>query len=209
MRKKIVFLGAGSFSDGVFPWIDTNQYEFIGYFDDKPIQSYRGYPVFGKLVDSIEFLEEGKIDGVLVTIGDNEKRKEIFNIISKKHYNSFINVISDKANIFDSKSIKGRGIFIGFSSFVGADSYIHDNCIINTGAIVEHHSTVESHCNITPRATINGLCRIGEGTYVGSGSILVQSISIAPNTLLGAGTVVINSITEPGTYVGCPARRIK
>lgn len=210
MKKKVAFLGAGSFSDGVLPWLDEEKYEFVGYFDDKDISEYRGYPIFGKIYDVIEYLEEGKIDCVFVTIGDNKKRAEIFNVIAKDYYYSLINIISKKSNIFDKSSIKGRGIFVGFSSFIGADTYINDNCIINTAATVEHHTIVEKHCNITPGVLINGLCNIGEGSYIGSGSILIQMISIAPHTTLGAGTVVIKSIeTSGGTYVGSPARKIK
>ncbi|MGM5693725.1 NeuD/PglB/VioB family sugar acetyltransferase [Streptococcus suis] len=209
MMKKVAFLGAGTFSDGVLPWLDSRLYELVGYFDDKPIESYRGYPVFGRLHDVIDYLDTGKIDAVFVTIGDNVKRKEIFELIAKEHYNALFNIISEQAHIFSPDSIKGRGIFLGFSSFVGADSYVYDNCIINTGAIIEHHTTVEAHCNITPGVTVNGLCHIGTGTYIGSGSTVIQCIEIAPYTTLGAGTVVLKSLTESGTYVGIPARKIK
>lgn len=207
--KKVAFLGAGTFSDGVLPWLDTELYEFVGYFDDKPIKEYRGYPIFGPLHSVIDYLDKGTIDAVFVTIGDNVKRKEIFDLVAENHYDALINIISKQANVFTADSIQGRGIFLGFSSFIGADSYVYDNCIINTGAIVEHHTTVEAHCNITPGVTINGLCTIGEGCYVGSGSVLIQSISLAPYIILGAGTVVVNSLETPGTYVGVPARKIK
>lgn len=207
--KKVAFLGAGTFSDGVLPWLDTELYEFVGYFDDKPIKEYNGYPIFGTLYSVLEYLENGTIDGVFVTIGDNIKRKEIFDLVAENHYENLINIISQKSNIFSIDNIQGHGIFIGFSSFIGADTYIYDNCIINTGAIVEHHSNVESHCNIAPGVTINGLCKIGEGCYIGSGSILIQNISLTPYTTLGAGTVVVKSIFEAGTYVGVPARKIR
>ncbi|MBS8097782.1 NeuD protein, partial [Streptococcus suis] len=42
-----------------------------------------------------------------------------------------------------------------------------------------------------------------------SGSTVIQCIEIAPYTTLGAGTVVLKSLTESGTYVGVPARKIK
>lgn len=209
MKKKVAFLGAGSFSDGVLPWLDTEIYEFKGYFDDKNIKNYRKYPVFGKIYDVLNFLENGKIDCVFVTIGDNKKRAEVFNLISEKYYNNIINIISKHSNIFSEDNIKGRGIFVGFSSFIGADANIYDNCIINTGAIIEHHTTIEKHCNITPGAIINGLCTIGEGSYVGSGSVIIQLIKLAPYTTLGAGAVVVKSILETGTYVGIPAKKIK
>lgn len=209
MKKKLAFIGAGSFSDGVLPWIDQEEYEFVGYFDDKDITEYRGYPVFSDTSNIITFLRDKIVDCVFITIGDNIKRKEIFEQIAEQYYDCLINIISQQANIFSEDSIKGRGIFVGFSSFIGMDSEIYDNCIINTGAIVEHHSLVHPHCNITPGTTINGLCTIGEGCYIGSGSIIIQNLRIAPYTVLGAGTVVVQPILESGTYVGVPAKKIK
>lgn len=207
--KKIAFLGAGTFSDGVFPFLDPTMYEFVGYFDDKPIKEYKRYPILGKLSESVSFLEKGLIDCVFITIGDNEKRKEVFELVAENHYSAIINIISPHSSIFSKDSIKGRGIFLGFSSFIGSESVVYDNCIINTGAIVEHHSVIGSHCNIAPGSTINGLCQIGEGTYVGSGAVIIQCIKIPSFTTIGAGCVVTKDILESGTYVGVPAKKIK
>lgn len=208
-KKKVAFLGAGSFSDGVRPFIDKNKYEFVGYFDDKDIDNYREYPVFGKINTVIDALDRGIVDCVFVTIGDNVKRREIFEMVAEKHYDALFNIISPNSHIFSEDSIKGRGIFIGFSAFIGADSYVYDNCIVNTGAIVEHHTTVEAHCNITPSATINGLCHIKEGCYLGSGSVIAHTVTIAKNCTIGAGAVVLKTIEESGTYVGVPVKKIK
>lgn len=208
-KKKLAFLGAGSFSDGVLPFVDPDVYEFVGYFDDKDITEYRSHPVFGKISDVISALENDEIQGVFVTIGDNLKRREVFEMVSENHYDALVNIISPNSHIFSGESIKGRGIFIGFSSFIGADSYIYDNCIINTGAIVEHHTVVEAHCNITPRATINGLCHIKEGCYLGSGCVIAHTVTVSPNCIIGAGAVVLKSIEESGTYVGVPVRKVK
>lgn len=209
MKKKIAFLGAGSFSDGVLSWLDNHEYEFVGYFDDKGIDRYRQHKVFGKIHEVLSYLENGTIDGVFVTIGDNVKRKEVFEMVAQQHYDKIINIISDKAYVSDESSINGRGIFIGFSAFIGAESRISDNCIVNTAAIVEHHTIVESHCNIAPRATVNGLCYIGEAVYIGSAATVIQMIHVAQCVTIGAGAVVVRDILESGTYVGVPAKKIK
>lgn len=56
---------------------------------------------------------------------------------------------------------------------------------------------------------INGDCKIGCQCFIGSGSIIAHGVTICNNTIIGCGTVVIHDITEPGLYVGSPARRIK
>ena len=55
---------------------------------------------------------------------------------------------------------------------------IGDNVVINTMALVEHGSSVESHANISTKAVLNGDVLIGEGTFVGSGSVVIGQLSV-------------------------------
>jgi acetyltransferase-like isoleucine patch superfamily enzyme len=50
--------------------------------------------------------------------------------------------------------------------------------------------------------------RIGRKVYIGSNSTILP-VSICDDVVIGAGSVVTRDITEPGTYVGNPARRLK
>ena len=85
MKQRVAFIGAGSHSDAVKPHLDIHNYEFVGYFDDKDIKEYKGYPILGKTKDVLTYLHERKIDKVFVTIGDNKKRKELFDLVNKKY----------------------------------------------------------------------------------------------------------------------------
>lgn len=207
--KNLAFIGAGSHSDAVLPMIDTQLYRFAGYFDDKDLFERNGYPVLGKINEIDEFLEKKKIDVIFITIGENKKRKEVFDKLTEKWHSKFINIISKKATILTDNSIQGVGIFIGYNSFIGSQVSIKDNSIVNTGAIVEHHTTVGEHCNISPGATINGFCIIGNGSYIGSGSVLIQLKKIADWSIIGAGAVVVRDLMKSGVYVGVPAKKIK
>ncbi|GAB6168239.1 acetyltransferase [Clostridium carnis] len=207
--KRLAFIGAGSHSDAVLPMVDLLEYKFIGYFDDKDNKERDGYPVLGKIKDVINFLDKKEVDCVLITIGDNEKRKEIFDMVAEKHYDKLINVISKNAIVLTPESIKGKGIFLGHGSFIGAKVQLNDNCIVNTNAVVEHHTIIGKHCNISPGATINGYCVLGEGNYIGSKSVVIQLIEIPKWTTIGAGGVVVKSLHKSGTYVGVPVKKIK
>lgn len=209
MRKRLAFIGAGSHADAVFLILDKNRYRLVGYFDDKSITEHDGFPILGKIKDAKRCLEEGIVDCVFVTIGDNDKRKEVFDDLCPQFYSNFINIVSPKATVLSNESLKGRGIFIGSQAFIGAKVEIGDNTIVNTNAVVEHHTKVGAHVNVAPSVTINGLCNIKNGCYIGSSSVLIQLIELAPQTLIGAGAVVVKSINDSGTYVGVPAKLLK
>jgi acetyltransferase-like isoleucine patch superfamily enzyme len=49
---------------------------------------------------------------------------------------------------------------------------------------------------------------IGNNVSIGSNATILP-VSICDNVVIGAGSVVTRSITEPGIYVGNPARKMK
>ena len=207
--KKIVFVGAGSHADAVEGVMNKNEFTLVGYFDDKDITTHSGKPVLGNMRQANDYLESHEDVFAFVTIGENQKREEIFQQIAADHYNRLVNVISTTATILSPSSIKGRGIFVATNAFLGADVEVDDDCILNTGSIVEHHTVLGRGVNVSPNATVNGLCHIGSKSYLGSGSIVKQVISIADESVIGAGAVVVKNIETTGVYVGVPAKFLK
>ena len=50
---------------------------------------------------------------------------------------------------------------------------------------------------------------IGNNVQIGAGAMILPGVSICSNVIIGAGCIVSKSITEPGIYVGVPARKIR
>ncbi|MFR2313169.1 MAG: NeuD/PglB/VioB family sugar acetyltransferase [Weissella confusa] len=209
--KKLAFVGAGSHADAVRPFIDERTYQLVGFFDDKQISEHEDLPILGRTGDVIKALDNGVVDAVFVTVGDNKKRKEWFELISENHYDALINIIAPTAMILDgeSQAVKGRGIFIGHGAFVGTHVTVGDNTIINTYAVVEHHSEIGKHVNLTPKAVVAGFVKLREGVYVGLNAAVIQLVEIAAWSIVGAGATVVGNLLETGTYVGVPAKKIK
>ena len=49
---------------------------------------------------------------------------------------------------------------------------------------------------------------MGDNVVIGANSVVVGPVDICDNVVVGAMSLVNRSITEPGTYVGIPAKRI-
>ena len=63
--------------------------------------------------------------------------------------------------------------------------------------------------HVAPGATISGGVTIGHFSMIGVGATIIEGKKIAASCLVGAGATVVRDLTEPGVYVGSPARRIK
>jgi acetyltransferase-like isoleucine patch superfamily enzyme len=59
-----------------------------------------------------------------------------------------------------------------------------------------------------PGCSISGNVLIGSKTVLGTGSRIIQGVTIGKNCLIGAGSVVTKSFPESKKIVGVPARSI-
>ena len=208
--RKLAFIGAGSHSDAVFYMQNMDEFEFKGYFDDKKETMYNGYSILGDIESVIEALDNNTIDNVFITIGDNVKRKEVFEMISVKHYDKLINIIASTSTVLNNDSLLGKNIFIGHGVFIGADVKIHDNVIVNTSSTIEHHTVINRHCNITINCCVAGIVNLKEGVYLGCNSTVIQCMNIEAWVKTGAGTIVVKDLDiDKSLYVGAPARYVR
>lgn len=74
-------------------------------------------------------------------------------------------------------------------------------CMVNIG----HNSVVGERTIIAPGSCIAGGTKIGNDCYIWQGVITRSNISICDNVVLGAGSLVLKDIVEPGIYFGSPA----
>jgi serine acetyltransferase len=49
---------------------------------------------------------------------------------------------------------------------------------------------------------------LGDNVVVGTGSTVIGPVTICDNVIIGAMSLVNKDITEPGTYVGIPVKKI-
>jgi UDP-3-O-[3-hydroxymyristoyl] glucosamine N-acyltransferase len=81
--------------------------------------------------------------------------------------------------------------------------------IINLNATIGHDCVIGDFVTISPGANISGNVTIGKRCYIGTGAAIIEGVTICDDVTIGAGGVVVKDITEPGTYVGCPVKKIK
>src|SRR6266849_4020894 len=99
------------------------------------------------------------------------------------------------------------------------DNPVGDNCFIledNTiqpfvkignditlwsGNHIGHDSVIEDHCFLASHIVVSGYVRIREYCFIGVNATLRNSITIAPETLIGAGAIIMKDTEEKGVYL--------
>lgn len=197
--KTVIILGAGEQGRVAKHILELSGYSKIKFLDDR----LRNDEVIGplKYVDQLTLSQYE----FFVAIGDNSLRKNWFLTLWKngKHC---VNAIHPKAYLESSVKL-GTNVMVGAFAYLNINTTVGDGVIINTGCIIEHDNVVGSYSQLGPGVVTAGKVIIGEEVFIGIRSTIIDHCKITNGVILGAGSVVIDDIDEPGLYVGVPVKR--
>ncbi|HPW65505.1 MAG TPA: acetyltransferase [Salinivirgaceae bacterium] len=189
-------LGAGGHAKVIIDILTAQGIDILGLFDnDENIKELLGYPVF--TTDEI-------ISPIIISIGDNKKRKTIAERITAE----FITAIHPSA-VVSKYSHLGEGTVVMQNAVVQTSCQIGKHCIINTSASIDHDCVIGNYVHISPNCAVCGNVTIGEGTWVGAGSAIIPGVTIGKWCVIGAGSIVTKNIPDYSLASGNRCRIIK
>lgn len=187
-----------------------DEYEIIGFVDDinsvEPGQCFNGLPVFGK--DHFQTLiERGDVTHLIIAIGNCQVRLRLAEWACNQGL-SLVSAIHPRATVASDVSL-GAGSVIAAGSVVNSGTTIGENVIINTCASVDHECVIDNGVHICPGAHLAGKVHVGQASWIGIGSSIVDRVRIGAGALIGAGAVVVKDIPDNTLAYGVPAKAIK
>lgn len=199
--NKLIILGAGGHGKVILDIAIKMGYSDICFLDDRDESEILGYKIIGKISD----IEDLNLENTefIVGIGNNSVRREI----QKKYSVKWATLIHPSAQIGCGVSI-GEGTVVMAGAVVNPFTAIGRGCIINTCASVDHDCYIGDFAHISPGAHLAGNVTVETNTWIGIGATINNNITITQNCLIGAGSVVVRDVTEAGTYIGVPAKRL-
>ena len=202
MSRRLIILGASGHGKVAADIAIRSGYEDILFLDDNPeARECLGWPVVGRVSEA-----EGYQGDFFVAIGNPTVRERIQNKLEGQGKNL--------ASLIHPSAILGTGVTIGKGSILMAGVVVNPcaeigkGCILNTAASVDHDCKVGDYVHVSVGAHIAGTVTIGAKTWIGVGAAVKNNVTITQNCMIGAGATVVRSITEAGTYIGTPARKI-
>ncbi len=96
---------------------------------------------------------------------------------------------------------------VGDNCFILEDNTIQpfvkigNNVTLWSGNHIGHDAVIEDHCFIASHIVVSGYVRIGNNCFIGVNATLRNSITIAPETLIGAGAVIMKDTVAKGVYL--------
>ncbi len=151
-------------------------------------------------------------NNIIIAIGNQNIKRKIANNIIKKAQNSLFPCLIHPDVSYDKRDNKIKfcdGIIICSKSVLTTNIKIGKYVHINLGCTIGHDVIIGDFSTLSPGVHISGNVEICENVFFGTGAAVIEKIFICSNVTIGAGAVVTKDITEPGTYVGVPAVKVK
>ena len=190
--EKIVLIGGGGHCKSCIDVIEQEKkFEIKGILDiaEKVGEKILGYKIIGTDDDIEKFVNEGCC--FLITVGQIQSanlRIKLFEKV-KNAGGKFATVVSPRAYVSKHASVD-EGTVVMHDALINADAKIGINCIINTKSLIEHKCIIKNDCHIAVGAVIAGEVEIGEESFIGANSTIVQCVKIPSKSFIKAGSLV-------------------
>ena len=211
--EHLYIFGAGEFAQIASTYfLEEGKYDFKGFIVDdnflcKETISLES-PVYGYSVKKEVLSEQNTRVFVAISAAQmNLDRSEVYSRL-KLLGCRFATYISPMSYVSKHASV-GENVFIFEENVVQNGVDIGNDTILWSGNHIGHQSRIGSHVFFSSHVVVSGYCKIENHCYFGVNSTLVDHITIASGTLVGAGSLILKDTESNSVYVGSPAKKIE
>lgn len=209
--KDLIIVGAGGFGRETKVLVDEiNEAEptwnFLGYVDDNPnVETKEGDKILGTS-DYVLGLDPKPY--VIIPIANARVRMALAEKMEKGGV-PFATLIHPNVKMKGNLCTVGEGSILCDGVKLAVNSHVGRHCILNMDCGLGHDTVMDDFSSMMSQTITGGETYIGKGCYFGLRCTVINLLKITDFCTFGAGAVVVKNATEPGTYVGVPARLIK
>lgn len=209
--KNIAIYGSGGFGVEIYfilmDIINNDKslnYTFIGFFDDKEIET-----PYGSYLGGINQLNVYSDEiNLVIGIGNPQVIKKI----REKIFNPnvfFPNIIHHTCNFIAKETLViGEGNVFLTGCTLSCNVEIGNFNIFNTNATIGHDVNIGNFNVFSPNVLISGNVFINDENLFGFNCGVIQGRTIGNGNIIGASSALIRNIKDNGTYFGVPANKI-
>lgn len=134
----------------------------------------------------------------------NKAREEKYHEAKANGY-KLVSYVSSRCSFLTDHPV-GDNCFILEDNTIQPFVRIGNNVILWSGNHIGHDAIIEDHCFLTSHVVVSGFTRIGYNSFIGVNATLRNAITIAPETLIGAGAIIMKDTVAQGVYLPERAR---
>jgi sugar O-acyltransferase (sialic acid O-acetyltransferase NeuD family) len=203
-NKKVIIIGTSSNARLAKYYFETDSgYEVVGFAVNKGYLNsteFEGLPLIA-LEDCTSKYPPKEFEA-FVAVGYkqmNKTREKLYYECKNLGY-TMANYISSHCS-FLTQFPTGDNCFILEDNTIQPYVKIGNNVVLWSGNHLGHDVIIEDHCYITSHVVISGFVNVKRNCFLGVNSTIRDAITIAPETLIGAGAIIMKDTVEKGVYL--------
>lgn len=205
--KNLIIIGARAFGREVYclamESLPKTEYKIKGFLDDNEnaLVDYSNYP---KILSSVEDYMVEDDDVFVCALGDVNYKKKYVQLITEKR-GTFINIVHPTAIIRQNTKL-GVGCIVSAGCQISCDIVVGDFVTLQPNVFLGHNVNIGDYTHINANVVCNGNVFIEPSVTLHTASVVAPNLRVGENTIIGAGSIVLNNIKPNVTVFGNPAK---
>jgi sugar O-acyltransferase (sialic acid O-acetyltransferase NeuD family) len=201
---KIVVFGAGEIAElAHFYFSRDSEHDVVAFTVDKEYRksdSFLGLPLIDFEETQQRFAPDTHKMFVALSYAKMNKVRAQKYFLAKEAGYQLVSYVSSHCTFLSDHPV-GENCFILEDNTIQPFVKIGNNVTLWSGNHIGHESVIEDHCFIASHIVVSGHVHIQQYCFIGVNATLRNSITIAPETLIGAGAVIMKDTIEKGVYM--------
>ncbi|MCT0201797.1 MULTISPECIES: acetyltransferase [Synechococcaceae] len=208
----VLLIGAGGHARSVLAMLLRHRgFTPVGLIDSFQPQGpgLDGVPIIGTEADVPALCEQLRVRHLMVAIGDNTQREAMAQRLAASCPNAVFPALIDPTAVVATGVRIGAGVVLLAQAHVGPGSELGDGVLLNTMASLDHDTQVGSFASLAPGVITGGRVILGPRSFLGLGVQLLQGVHVGADTVVGAGSLVLDSLPSGVMAYGRPAKVVR
>lgn len=208
-KNRLILVGGGGHCKSVIEAAESAGYQILGVLDlpEEVGKEVLSTKVIGTDDDILAYVDKAEFVITVGFIKNPAIRIKLYNKI-KEAGGKLATVIASTAYVSKYAEI-GEGTVVLHQAFVNAGAKVGKNVILNTMTDVDHDAVIGDFTHLSVGVLVAGEAKVGDRCFCGIGSTIQHTRTVTSDVILGAGTIVVKDISEPGVYIGSPAKLLR
>lgn len=206
MKNRLVIVGAGGFGREVHSWVNTSPLwrsrAGIGdvvFVDDVAPK----FPLRAPIISTVRYYTPNERDLVICAIGVPEVRREVVEVLLSRGARMTI-FVHDRAILGENVAV-ATGAVVCPDVLVSCDVQIGEHVQINTGCSIGHDVTIGDYVTLSSACNLTGNVTVEAGAFLATAVSIIPGKRIGAGSLVGAGSVVLKDVPAGVTVFGNPS----
>jgi sugar O-acyltransferase (sialic acid O-acetyltransferase NeuD family) len=210
--QRIILLGAGPHAEVVADMVEQGGlYQIVGVTDvtREVGDRFRDYEVIGAQDDLANLVRQHDVHAGIVCLGENVFREKVVEAVRVQLPDfAFANAIHPSAVVAPDVEL-GEGSVVMAGCAINTGAKIGRHCILNTRSVLEHHGVMGDYASLGPGVVTGGSFSLGQLSAMAIGSVAAEGVSVGSNSVIGAGSVLLDDVGDDALAVGAPAKVVR